>query len=306
MALPMAQAASLPPGAFAGGCGLLVGQAGMGAHVAHPGMLMPQLDQAAVLLGIDPTQLRLAQSVGALRLQVIREAAQQQYLAEYSRQVEEAQQLHEKQQEAAQLALIMEAAQAQAEIAKQTLEEDKDEVDWRRKGRNATMCGNWQRGYCKHGDACQYSHPDKEFASASTKRGPADLMRHNFKTAVCRLFSTGTCAHGARCMFAHGPGELRSPGMPLSKDEEEMVQRVAAGGKRNKEAREQATVAATFGFPPATFLPSQSVGAASVGGSGAPSVAQQVATAQMIALAGHAAASMPPLAGGKSSASSST
>merc|ERR1712039_178002 len=52
-------------------------------------------------------------------------------------------------------------------------------------------------------------------------------------------------------------------------DEEEMVQRVAAGGKRNKEAA----------------------------AAQAPSVAQQVATAQMIALAGHAAASMPPLPG---------
>merc|ERR1719507_479147 len=149
----------------------------------------------------------------------------------------------------------MEAAEAQAEIAKQSLEDDQEDDLWKRRAhRNIAMCGNWQRGYCKHGEDCQFAHPDKEFGSSSTKRGPADLMRHNFKTAVCRLFSTANCAHGARCMFAHGPAELRSPGMPLSKDEDEMVQRVAAGGKRNKEAAVAATTAPAqqpfpFGFP---------------------------------------------------------
>lgn len=238
------------------------------------------------MAGIEPERLRLAQTVGALRLRMIQEAAQNQYLQAYAAQVAEVQQLHEKQQEAAQLALIMEAAEAQAEIAKQSLEEEKEEQHWQRgRGRYVAICGNWQRGYCKHGEACQFSHPEKEFGSSSTKRGPADLMRHNFKTAVCRLFSSGTCAHGSRCMFAHGPGELRSPGMPLSKDEEEMVQRVAAGGKRNKEA---AAAAAQMSTKPA-----------GLGGPAVPppSVAQQVATAQMIALAGHAAASMPPLPG---------
>jgi len=248
---------------------------------------LSNLEQQAASMGIDPERLKLAQTVGSLRLRMIQEAAQQQYLAAYAQQVAEVQQLHEKQQEAAQLALIMEAAEAQAEMAKQSLEEDKEDDLWRRRSnRNVAICGNWQRGYCKHGEACQFSHPEKEFASSSTKRGPADLMRHNFKTAVCRLFSTGNCAHGSRCMFAHGPAELRSPGMPLSKDEEEMVQRVAAGGKRNKEA----AAAAASSVP-------QPGGMHGSAAAQAPSVAQQVATAQMIALAGHAAASMPPLPG---------
>merc|ERR1719220_2485635 len=89
--------------------------------------------------GIDPERLRLAQAVGSLRLRMIQEAAQQQYLAAYAQQVLEMQQLHEKQQEAAQLALIMEAAEAQAELAKQTLEEDKEEHHWHR--RYSTVCG---------------------------------------------------------------------------------------------------------------------------------------------------------------------
>jgi len=137
-------------------------------------------------------------------------------------------------------------------------------------------------------------------------------MRHNFKTAVCRLFSTGNCAHGSRCMFAHGPGELRSPGMPLNKDEEEMVQRVAAGGKRNKEAAasgpslslvsSNAVLSSGGGGGIGGLLPV----AAAAASAATPSVAQQVATAQMIALAGHAAASMASLPGlGITSAKSS-
>lgn len=270
-----------------GSIGANFGLPNAGLQTAGGAAALSSLQQQATLMGIDPERLKLAQTVGCLRLRMIQEAAQQQYLAAYAQQVAEVQQLHEKQQEAAQLALIMEAAEAQAEMAKQSLEEDKEDDLWRRRSnRNVAICGNWQRGYCKHGEACQFSHPEKEFGSSSTKRGPADLMRHNFKTAVCRLFSSGNCAHGSRCMFAHGPAELRSPGMPLSKDEEEMVQRVAAGGKRNKEAAVAAAAAA-----------SQPGGMQGAAAAQAPSVAQQVATAQMIALAGHAAASMPPLPG---------
>jgi len=253
-----------------------------GAHMAAA-MPASALEQRALIAGIPLERLRLAQAVGAARLRALQDAAQQQLVAAYAQQVAEAQQLHEKHQEAAQLALIMEAAEAQAEFAKQVLEDDKEDHDWRRKARTAAICGNWTRGYCKHGDACQFSHPEREFGSSTTKRGPADLMRYNFKTAVCRLFSTGTCAHGARCMFAHGPAELRSPGMPLSRDEEDMVQRVAAGGKRNKES--------------ATTVSAGSTQSSGIQPAAAPTVAQQVATAQMIALAGHAAASMPTLPG---------
>lgn len=265
-------------------CGL---QAGSLVQCAAPARGHIALEQSAALLGIDPQKLRLAQSVGALRLRMIQEATQQQYLQAYAHQVAEVQDLQEKQQEAAQLALIMEAAEAQAEMAKQSLEDEKEDREWARgRGRFIAICGNWQRGYCKHAEACQFSHPEKEFGSSSTKRGPADLMRHNFKTAVCRLFSTGTCAHGSRCMFAHGPGELRSPGMALSKDEDDMVHKVAAGGKRNKEA---AAAASSAPVQPASGLGGLALPT--------PSVAQQVATAQMIALAGHAAAAMPPLSG---------
>lgn len=247
-----------------------------------------KIEQKAAQLGIDRDRLSLAYTVGTLRLRMIQETAQRRFAEALAKQVAEVHQLQEKQQEAAQLALIMEAAEVQAEIAKKTLEEDKEDNEWRRRGgRSSPLCGNWQRGYCKHGDACQYAHPDREFASSSTKRGPADLMRHNFKTAVCRLHSQGTCAHGSRCMFAHGPSELRSPGALLSKDEEEMVQRVAAGGKRNKEAAERIASGAQAPCPTS----------GSKGSDHGPTVAQQVATAQMIALAGHAAASMPPLPG---------
>jgi len=191
----------------------------------------------AISLGIDPERLRLAQVVGTLRLRMIQEAVQQQYIQAYAQQILEAQQiqeqqlqeqLQEKQQEAAQLTLIMQAAEAQAEQAKQKLDEDQEEHHWhRRVGRQKTVCGHWQRGHCSRGGSCQFSHPEKDKGTLQT-RGPADIMRHNFKTSVCRYFSSGSCPQGTRCMFAHGPSDLRTPGMSLSKDEDEIVQRVAA------------------------------------------------------------------------------
>lgn len=195
---------------------------------------MPAIDQsadasAAAALGIDPDRLRLAQTVGAMRLKMIQEAAQQHYLAVFAQQAFEAQQLHEKQQvqqEAAQLALIMEAAEVQAEMAKQALHEDQEEHHWHRRLGKQKVCGHWQRGHCQRGISCSFSHPEKERGTLQT-RGPADLMRHNFKTMLCKFFMAGSCPHGARCMFAHGPQDLRSQGMSLSRDEEEMVQRVA-------------------------------------------------------------------------------
>mmetsp|Transcript_97429 Transcript_97429/g.275567 ORF Transcript_97429/g.275567 Transcript_97429/m.275567 type:complete len:526 (+) Transcript_97429:111-1688(+) len=240
-----------------------------GTSVAGAPSMPRDVTSASGGVGLDP---KLVENVGNLRLRMMQEAAQQQFFAAYAQQVLEMQQLHEKQQEAAQLALIMEAAEAQAEMAKESLDKDQEEHhSYRRTGRKQTVCGNWQRGYCKHGDTCQFSHPEKEKGSSTIKRGPADLMRHNFKTAICRPFaSNGSCTHGSRCMFAHGPQELRSPGQAVSKDEEEMIQRVAAGGKKTASA--QAAIAG--GTAPSVVAPL------------AGSAASQLAMAQMAALAG--------------------
>lgn len=174
-------------------------------------------------LGIDASHLA---NLDVVRLQALQEAAQQQYLAAYAQQLQEAQELHDKHQEAAQLALIMEAAEAQAEAAKQSLEDDKEEHHWHRRLGKGKVCGHWQRGHCQRGNSCSFNHPEKERGTMQT-RGPADIMRHNFKTGLCKFFMAGNCPQSTRCMFAHGPQDLRAPGMALSKDEEEIVQKVA-------------------------------------------------------------------------------
>eukprot|EP00927_Polykrikos_kofoidii_P065853 TRINITY_DN61570_c0_g1_i1.p1 TRINITY_DN61570_c0_g1~~TRINITY_DN61570_c0_g1_i1.p1 ORF type:complete len:365 (+),score=64.43 TRINITY_DN61570_c0_g1_i1:154-1248(+) len=206
-----------------------------GAAAASIGSSLPSFvadPEKLAALGIDPDRLKLAQIVGSLRLRMIQEQVQQKYLEAYTQQLVEAQQhahrLHEQQQEAAQLALIMEAANAQAEVAKQSLEDDQADYHWhRRLGRKSEVCGHWKRGHCTRSDKCQFGHPEKE-RGLLQPRGPADIMRHNFKTSLCKNFASGSCPQGVRCMFAHGPKELRAPGASLAKDEEEIVQRVAA------------------------------------------------------------------------------
>mmetsp|Transcript_56531 Transcript_56531/g.157551 ORF Transcript_56531/g.157551 Transcript_56531/m.157551 type:complete len:343 (+) Transcript_56531:166-1194(+) len=203
-------------------------------------------------LGIDPKRLHMAQVVGSVRLRMIQEHIQQRYVEAYTQQLLEqqqaAQRFHEQQQEAAQLALIMEAANAQAELAKQSLADDQAELHWHRRfGRQQESCQHWKRGYCGRGDKCSFSHPEKE-KGLLQPRGPADIMRHNFKTTLCKNFAAGSCPQGDKCMFAHGPKELRSPGHPLSKDEAETVNRVAIAKIMPKP--NPATVA-----PPAPVLP---------------------------------------------------
>lgn len=70
-------------------------------------------------------------------------------------------------------------------------------------------------------------------------------------------------------MFAHGPQDLRSPGMSLNKDEEEIVQRVAAARTNRTSAGSAQTIPATV---PAVVAP--------------PSLASQLNVAQIAALAG--------------------
>jgi len=253
---------------------------------------------AAAPGGIDPERLKLAQTVGALRLQAIQEAAQQQYMAAYAQQLAEAQQLQEQQQEVAQLALIMEAAEAQAAVSQQSLEEEQQLGQRGRRG--AAVCGNWQRGHCGRGESCQFAHPDKGRGANGTSRGAADIMRHNFKTSLCKFFAAGNCPQGARCMFAHGPADLRSPGMNLKKEEEEIVLKVAATKGNPKSgsaaaAASTAPVAAPGRMAPAVVLPP-----GGLPGSSATSADQQLLTQLLLAqasgagLAGLLGAAAPP------------
>jgi len=174
----------------------------------------------------DAGAAAVAESMEAIRAQALQEAAQQQYLAAYTAQLQEAQDLHDKQQEAAQLALIMEAAEAQAEVARVSLEADCEEHHWHRRIGKNKICPHWQRGDCRRGSGCTFTHPEKERGTLAA-RNAAEVMRHNFKTSICKYFTQGNCPHNDRCFFAHGAHELRAPGMILTKDEEDLVQRVA-------------------------------------------------------------------------------
>jgi len=96
--------------------------------VAAPRQVLP------VVPGIDPRRLRLAQSAGAYRLRMVQEAVVQHYVAALAaKHLEEVQRLQEQQQQLTQLALIMEAAEAQAELGQQTLVEDQEEHHWHRR-----------------------------------------------------------------------------------------------------------------------------------------------------------------------------
>lgn len=157
--------------------------------------------------GFQGAPVHDAAAAAALRMQ---EAAQQQYLEAYQQQLKE---IEEKQQEAAQLALIMQAAEAQAEYSKHTLEDSEDYHRHRRGSREGEKSDSKKEG-------------------TRSVRAHEDTMRHNFKTSLCKLFaqSPEACRHGTNCMYAHGPEDLRAPGMKLSREEDMMVKRVATGG----------------------------------------------------------------------------
>lgn len=275
--------------------------------------------------GVDPRRLRVAKAVGAARLRAIQEAVQQQYILAYAQLMQEqqaqiqAQMVHEKEQEAAQLALIMQAAEAQAEIARTTLEQDKEEHHWHRRiGRHAPVCGHWQQGKCVRGESCQFAHPEKEKGTAQT-RAMGETMMHNFKTMICKYYTNGTCSkQGHRCMFAHGPEELRVPGTPLSSEAKEMIQKViaarmAAGAdKEDKEPQvvlptpqqralieaasqlQQFAATAATAQEPAVGQLAAIASAQSVAlGMHAPQAAQLMAMASLAQQLGGAAASMP-------------
>lgn len=210
--------------------------------VAAPRQVLP------VVPGIDPRRLRLAQSAGAYRLRMVQEAVVQHYVAALAaKHLEEVQRLQEQQQQLTQLALIMEAAEAQAELGQQTLVEDQEEHHWhRRLGKQNMVCGHWQRGDCQRGEACVFSHPEKERGTLQM-RATTEVFSHNFKTAMCKYFANGSCHHGERCMFAHRHQDLRTPGQPLTEDEKAIIQRVVekrVGGPRSGERGERGERAA--------------------------------------------------------------
>mmetsp|Transcript_25634 Transcript_25634/g.73699 ORF Transcript_25634/g.73699 Transcript_25634/m.73699 type:complete len:766 (+) Transcript_25634:50-2347(+) len=94
--------------------------------------------------------------------------------------------------------------------------------------RTNEVCRDFERGCCKFGTACRFSHELRELRPkpapvvvvppAMPLRGPG-LPDHRepdvsskYKTMLCRHFARGSCQMGLDCQFAHGPHELRRPG----------------------------------------------------------------------------------------------
>jgi len=62
-------------------------------------------------------------------------------------------------------------------------------------GAPMTPCRHYQRGYCRLGDKCGFSH---------TEGGPPTRT----KSSLCRHYERGLCLRGDTCFFAHGDSEL--------------------------------------------------------------------------------------------------
>lgn len=210
-------AAMGPPGiqGLQGIQGLLAGlgaQGGVSAVSGAQGLLGRGvgLDLSALLggsgAGLEALQLRLVQA----------QQQQQQHVA--AQHALEEQQLRENEEEARRL----------AEAAQQPIEDDQEEQQQLSDERCGTVCGQWQRGHCFRETKCKFAHPAIE-KGVLQKRGPADIIRHNFKTGLCRMFmQTSSCPQKDRCTFAHGASDLRSSKARLSKDQEETVKKLAA------------------------------------------------------------------------------
>lgn len=73
------------------------------------------------------------------------------------------------------------------------------------RARPKKTCFAWQRGFCKNGDTCTYSH-DGPQEPGGAQGGPG--MRRN----RCFNFPKGTCKFGDQCRFLHDPAQAPAGG----------------------------------------------------------------------------------------------
>ena len=56
------------------------------------------------------------------------------------------------------------------------------------------ICKNWEKGFCRFGDACLFAHGEREVKSVNLY----------YKTRLCKDFhSVGFCKFGQKCQFLH-------------------------------------------------------------------------------------------------------
>ena len=67
----------------------------------------------------------------------------------------------------------------------------------------SSPCYAWQRGTCKRGDKCAYSHSGEPgSAPALTESQKKDLAEKR-ATQACRAFAVGQCRFGDKCQYQH-------------------------------------------------------------------------------------------------------
>jgi len=69
-------------------------------------------------------------------------------------------------------------------------------------------CRFFQRGYCRYGDDCRYSHDE----SAPISVPKFGVLPHPRSATPCRFFQKGFCRYGEQCKFAHQNGLISGGG----------------------------------------------------------------------------------------------
>jgi len=98
----------------------------------------------------------------------------------------------------------MEAAIRESHLEKNRMESKMTPEELHRvKTRNCPTCRFFQKGYCRNGFKCRFSHEPQ-----SEKEEPQTKDSHALRTAgapMCRFFASPTgCRYGYSCVFAHG------------------------------------------------------------------------------------------------------
>ncbi|CAG8441300.1 4033_t:CDS:1 [Acaulospora colombiana] len=71
-------------------------------------------------------------------------------------------------------------------------------------GGGKSLCRFFQRGSCRYGESCRYSHE----SSAPISVQKFGVLTHPKSATPCRFFAKGYCRYGDDCKFAHGGGRF--------------------------------------------------------------------------------------------------